>query len=786
MAYTELGESKTPYYTRVKDEDLNLMTAALRFIHDSCEGLRFDRDKKSENQADPSTCTGRSNGSNKIPYNMQMDIDRLCLEKSLRHFIESGSSQDAFDIYVCFCEMFLGTYKNTRRMTELLSEFESNSSSLLMKHRDHYSHSAYVFALGLSIYETMPAYRKAYKDFYQDAFQNKSDDHEAAGHFLHYWGLTSLFHDIGYPFELPFEQVESYFEVNKEKRDGRPFMAYNRLKSFITISESKKRELSELYQKNYSNLKKKYPTMDEDFVFETTNDLFAFDLANKLGDTYKFTRQSMRRILEDKPVHPDHFGNFMDHGWFSATILFQKMFEQMNLPIDHTEIIDAMTAIILHNSLYKFCIAYYKNASINIPLKAELHPLAYLLMLCDELQVWNRKSYGRNTRTELHPMDCAFSYDVLNNTIKAKYIFDKSEMNKVKDFENQYYTWKKNEPKKENDKTGDSMPDFKNWENTCRTEEERVEKFEGFKKKVLSCSVQNGNSDSYDYKYKQWEKQRPKMKAFSSFYMDGDEESEIQKDIESIVCLTDKGNEQEVKELWPSHVHISISFAYENRDNTRKKVYLSEGKFINIYNFAVALNGRYSRPDEWKVWKQYNSEQEFLNAYRNRFEEDFEKLSLEYKLSNIGQAKAFARYLDNLGYFYTDRDVDFEEVTEFTEDDVKKIGPLEHFRWLKEHYEMGWSYCDDKNYDRMNRDIERQHKDMAKPEFLKKGTAPKDDSDALQLKDDLYIDEDAARKNYNRLDPAEQEKDYLQLNCMLALLKMYDGLRIYKYTNSKE
>ncbi len=30
-------------------------------------------------------------------------------------------------------------------MIELLSEYEANGSGLLMKHRDHYSHSVYVF-----------------------------------------------------------------------------------------------------------------------------------------------------------------------------------------------------------------------------------------------------------------------------------------------------------------------------------------------------------------------------------------------------------------------------------------------------------------------------------------------------------------------------------------------------------------------------------------------------------------------------------------------------------------
>ena len=45
--------------------------------------------------------------------------------------------------------------------------------------------------------------------------------------------MSSLFHDIGYPFELPFEQVCSYFEVEGDKRESRPFVAYHDLDAFL-------------------------------------------------------------------------------------------------------------------------------------------------------------------------------------------------------------------------------------------------------------------------------------------------------------------------------------------------------------------------------------------------------------------------------------------------------------------------------------------------------------------------------------------------------------------------
>ena len=80
-----------------------------------------------------------------------------------------------------------------------------------MKHRDHFSHSVYVFALGLAIYETNENFRRAFDRFYHiTADADRGGGSRRAAHFfLEYWGMTALFHDIGYPFELTFEQVIS-------------------------------------------------------------------------------------------------------------------------------------------------------------------------------------------------------------------------------------------------------------------------------------------------------------------------------------------------------------------------------------------------------------------------------------------------------------------------------------------------------------------------------------------------------------------------------------------------
>ena len=179
MAYTALEKMRKVNFARFgKDvgpaqpmlygaglERTDLKSAALRFLHERCEELRFNAEIESWEDRN-GIYQGTSIKANQIPYNMQMDINRLCLEKALEQFIDSGVAEDAYDVYYCYLEIFFDHYGKSKKMVELLSEFEANGSSLLMKHRDHYSHSVYVFALGLAIYETNSSYRRAFKEFY--------------------------------------------------------------------------------------------------------------------------------------------------------------------------------------------------------------------------------------------------------------------------------------------------------------------------------------------------------------------------------------------------------------------------------------------------------------------------------------------------------------------------------------------------------------------------------------------------------------------------------------------
>ncbi len=638
----------------------DLKSAALRFLHERCEGLRFSPEKAQE-EAETGRYLGTSFSRNQIPYNMQMDIDRLCLERELESFIDSGVAEDAYTVYYCFMKMFTGTYGRSSKMIELLSEFESNASSLLMKHRDHYSHSVYVFTLGLAIYETNEQFRKTFQTFY--GFEHECDEHRAAAFFLEYWGLTSLFHDIGYPFEIPFEQVLAYFEVDRKKRGpGSMFLAYRDLDCLSSMSDAAKAHFSVLFAR----------------PFDSVESLLAYGIVKRLGAAYDVSEDYLFDTIRSKPTEPNRFGYFMDHAYFSATRLYQELVEVLGADRLTEAHVDALTAIMLHNSMFKFAIAFYKDREKSkAPLKAELHPLAYLLMLCDELQCWDRTAYGRNSRIELHPMDAEFDFG--RGMIHALYCFDAEESEKIGEYEASYREWE-----------------------------------------------QNGAKEA-----------PPRLKAYSDM---AEKEQRFRRDIEKIVDL--------------SRYPLFVTTFLRSADRKSKHTYLSGSSFLHMYDFAVAINGRY----------RYEGRENDISV--EQLERDFDMMSLEYQLSNINQVKSFAKYLNAIGCFYTDRPVDFEMLRTFTEEQTAVFAPMEHARWVRAHRAMAWTagnfyetaVLDEGTNRYMLREQMRQHKLCINGDF-----------------GELEI-----ARHYLQLSEADQGKDWKPFNSMLKLIRKFDGLRIYQ------
>ena len=652
----------------------DLKSAALRFLHERCEGLLFDSHIEEEEER-TGLYRGVSLAPGQIPYNMQMDVDRLCLERELEKFMDSAATQNAYTVFYCFLEIFFGNYGKYKKQVELLSEYESNGSSLLMKHQDHYTHSVFVFALGLAIYETNENFRRTFHSYYH--FDQESP--RAAHFFLEYWGMTSLFHDIGYPFELTFEQVIAFFDADDDDRTANnPFIVYKNMETMTQLSPRAQEHFEKMYGRK----------------FRTIDEVLAFDLTQKLGPFYSFSEEYLLKTLKKKPVMPESFCGYIDHAYFSSILLYHMLEAAMESGADEGRLtrpqvfgpahIDALGAILLHYDLYSYSIAA-GDGEPKPRLSMDMHPLAWLLLLCDELQCWDRTAYGRNSRKELHPMAVEFNFS--ENRICARYMYDEKEQDKIDKYLWAYVTWKQNG----------------------------------------KCGV------------------RPKLKTYSEM---ANEEKSFVKNIEQLVDTT--------------CVPVTVVCDTAPVDRGNKQIYLSHSSFLHIHDFAVALNSR----------RALEEDEDENDVERSIMEKDFSTLSLEYKLSHINHVKAFSRYLNEIHCFYTDRQVDFDMLEAFTQEQIRRIAPLEYERWLREHQSMGWRMGD--LYERVP--VPRGADEMSYRAALREQMR------CHKLVMDGELTKEQIISHYQgHLSVYETQKDRLSFNNMLKLMRKFDGVRIYQY-----
>ncbi len=641
-----IGESvripPLPHATR------NFGREALAFVRESCTDLKFDTSDERRIALDDSD--GRSARPGAIPFNMERDLDRLSFEAAIGRFLESGSREDAFDIYFCYCEIFKpfgAGYDATGLLLEMLSEHETNASSLLMKHRDHYSHSVYVFLIGLAIYRNHATIRKTYNEHY-----GLEDGPEAACHFLEFWGLTSLFHDIGYPFEIAHQQMKAYvcklFANNNDDFGFAPYVSYRNMDEFVL---SRLGDLNELYARAISE------RLSRCYLSRTGRE--EYYLHHKLLHTLR------DRAIHENPAEMDYL--FMDHAYFSGLILAKSLLER------HPEIgtfdqmpdvlLDAFCAIILHNSLFKFTIRSLMHTREPLRLD-DGQPLAYLLMLCDELQCWDRASYGKSSRGGIYPFD--FDIEFADGGMTWTYYFDSTFESEVR------------AAKSYNDVL-----------------------MNGYTKK--SGAVRVGRSKFVD-------------------------------DIDEIVYLADvlPAFEPNVGKPDPSGVIDAVLVEKQKKTG----LYLSDSTYLNLYDFALALNGRYCNAQS-------------ADEMKRAFEDG---LSLEYKLSNIAQAKGFARRLERINCFYTNRPVEYEQLVEFSDDELAALAESEHGRWCAEKLALGWDFGDAHidakgNCDNVMRERTRLHHDLIP---------------------------------FADLPHAEVLKDSEPMRKMLELIREFEGLSIYR------
>ena len=340
--------------------------------------------------------------------------------EAVRNFLENETQDNALEVYRTFFDSYKVKMKGESNpfvdLVEELRNYERTAATLIEKQRDHFIHSVNVFVTGLSIFAMNENYRKAFsaaipEKEYHNAYSTKDEE------FFYRWGLAALMHDVGYPVEIAGNQITRFVRFIADA-DGK--------------TENETRVKAEIRYTNFDELNSIMKIADEETFTKAYLEAYG---SSKYADLYKPTDLIANRIfltlgadMEEVEISLNYFvqtmaeTGFIDHGYFSALILLKwygYLIQEAGYKSEYLywPVLDSATAILLHN--------YFGNvlqkAPFNLgPMNAEDNPIAYLLILCDELQEWNREAKG--IKTKLKNAAHAVHFTVNDNYMSSTFV----------------------------------------------------------------------------------------------------------------------------------------------------------------------------------------------------------------------------------------------------------------------------------------------------------------------------------------------------------------------------
>lgn len=325
----------------------------------------------------------------------------LYLKEAIMNFVKEENKTTAFDVYTEFfdrCKIMAKGNTNIIDIFDALKYYEENAAVLLDKQRDHYVHSVNVFLLGLSIYSQNENFRRIISLDYESNKENKLYETDIE-EFLFQWGIASLCHDIGYPIEITYKQMKKFVDrvsdVEGKNVSPEPYFGF---KSFDVLNSLPHKE-------NVNALS-----------------LLSLNIHNKFGLDLDTVSEKLNTFLDTMQKN-----KFVDHGFYSAIILLKwySYLVENNISEENAKhpVVNSAGAILLHN--------YYSNVLMKEPfnlgaLKPQSHPLAFLLILCDELQEWNREAYGIEDKKRVLADESRI--EISNSQLKIEYLAPKGIM----------------------------------------------------------------------------------------------------------------------------------------------------------------------------------------------------------------------------------------------------------------------------------------------------------------------------------------------------------------------
>ena len=330
------------------------------------------------------------------------------LRTCINNFLVNENRDTAFDVYKAFFDSYRinmpGENNPFTDIILILEEYENTAASLIDSQRDHFVHAVNVFLTGLSIYAQNVNYRKAFENtvlsgVYQDYYKTKNEE------FFYRWGIAALLHDIGYPIEIVGNQINRFLRIISDA-DGedirtKAILSYDNFDELNCVKQIKD---PKSFAKNFVTA---YP---EASLIDVTKpiDLMSFRIHESLGTDLQKTKADLDKFTETMGR-----SGFIDHGFFSSIIVLKWygsliQLENFNSNYFFWPVLDSATAILLHN--------YFKNVIRkgeynHEPMKPGENPIAFLLILCDEMQEWNRTARGIKTKKKVLAESANFSVD---------------------------------------------------------------------------------------------------------------------------------------------------------------------------------------------------------------------------------------------------------------------------------------------------------------------------------------------------------------------------------------
>jgi hypothetical protein len=313
------------------------------------------------------------------------------IQQAVLAFLENETKETAFAVYESFFDSYRITLEGKNStfidLLDVLRAYEENAATLIDKQRDHYIHTVNVFILGLCIYTQNSAFRAAFdaknldKSDYPFSYDTKHEE------FFYRWGLASLFHDVGYPVEIICKQIGKFMGFATEVDGNLKINSHLEFENFDVLNS-----IAEIIPKR-EFIRSYYDKYDSCVYVDLLKpiDLLSHKLHLSLGVDLRTIKMTLDNFVDTMAK-----SGFVDHGFYSALIVLKWYGYLIQISKYKAEyffypILDSASAILLHN--------YYRNVLTKPPfnlgaLSPNQHPIAYLLILCDELQEWNREAYG--------------------------------------------------------------------------------------------------------------------------------------------------------------------------------------------------------------------------------------------------------------------------------------------------------------------------------------------------------------------------------------------------------